>query len=90
VLVSEEVIKAGVGLPNDISVLWNDTRIDLMNMVDAGLMAKLWMCRKYSESSYSNLSMLISAAEVLKLYVDKEQRVSNWKEPLSEEQIMCG
>ncbi|KAJ7229263.1 ribonuclease H-like domain-containing protein [Mycena rebaudengoi] len=87
VLMSADIIKAGVGVVNDIPVLWNDARLNLYNLVDTGLMAKLLLCQKYCDSGYSNLSMQISCAEILHCYVDKDQRTSDWKGELDQEQI---
>ncbi|KAJ7239908.1 ribonuclease H-like domain-containing protein [Mycena rebaudengoi] len=87
ILTSPAIIKTGVGITNDIAVMWNDARLELKNLVDAGMMARLLLCRKYSESSYSNLSMQIACAEVLGVYVNKDQRLSDWNGELDHEQI---
>ncbi|KAJ7617680.1 ribonuclease H-like domain-containing protein [Mycena polygramma] len=79
VLCSSNITKVGVGISNDVIHLWNDFRINIMNLVDAGLMAKLMIAHKYPDQPYGNLSLQQSVAENLGLYVGKEQRESDWK-----------
>ncbi|KAJ7258999.1 ribonuclease H-like domain-containing protein [Mycena rebaudengoi] len=87
VLTSLDITKTGVGLVSDIPVIWNDTRTEINNLVDAGLMAKLLYCEKYSDSGYNNLSMTVSVAEVLGAYIPKDLRLSDWSIDLTPEQI---
>jgi hypothetical protein len=63
--------------------------MEINKLVDVGLMAKLLFCEKYSESGYSNLSMIVAVAEVLGAYIPKELRLSNWGVELTPEQIEC-
>jgi ribonuclease D len=82
-------MKVGVGLANDISVIWSDLRSEVKNMVDVGLMAKLLLAEKYCNTGYSNVGMQDCVADVLGYQLDKGPQKSNWKAELSDDQIKC-
>ncbi|KAJ6522826.1 ribonuclease H-like domain-containing protein [Mycena vulgaris] len=80
VLSSDAIVKVGVGIASDAQVFWEDTQIILINMVDAGLMARLVNVEKHQEEPYTNLSLNNAAAEVLGISVNKlYQKGVNWK-----------
>ncbi|KAJ6562864.1 hypothetical protein DFH09DRAFT_1082818 [Mycena vulgaris] len=83
----KDIIKVGVGVVNDIPVIWNDLRIDVNNLVDAGMMARLLLAEKYANGAYQNLSMDIAAQEILGFSVDKKEQVSDWTADLSDAQL---
>ncbi|KAJ7157039.1 hypothetical protein C8R43DRAFT_949269 [Mycena crocata] len=71
ILTSDAILKVGVGLLSDISVVWNDLRSDLSGLVDCGLMAKLLFAERYPTGAFQNLSMDVCAADVLGFRLDK-------------------
>ncbi|KAJ7171034.1 ribonuclease H-like domain-containing protein [Mycena filopes] len=79
VLTSPDILKAGVGLGNNISFIWRDFAIELVNLVDVGCMARLLLVEQHADQGYSNLSLQTSAAEILGVFVGKEESTSNWK-----------
>ncbi|KAJ7502484.1 ribonuclease H-like domain-containing protein [Mycena galericulata] len=79
ILESPSIIKTGVGLLNDVQVVWTDLGSDMRNLVDVGLMARLLLAEKYPDTGYSNLSMAVSVQEVLGMDIDKDPRKSDWK-----------
>ncbi|KAJ7221922.1 ribonuclease H-like domain-containing protein [Mycena rebaudengoi] len=89
VLTSPNIVKAGVGLLNDMHVLWRDIRIELKQMVDVGLMARLLLAPSFGDTAFSNLSMQETAAYILHCRVDKADQTSDWKGRLSDSQIKC-
>ncbi|KAJ7640379.1 hypothetical protein DFH06DRAFT_1334741 [Mycena polygramma] len=94
IICSEDIIKVCVGLSNDVIHLWCDFRIEIKNMVDAGLMAKLLFAHKYPDQPYGNLSLQSSVAEMFGKYVGKEDRESDWKcthnkGELDDDQLRC-
>lgn len=76
---SDDIIKAGLGLVADIMVVWNDLGENMNNLVDCGLMARLLLAEKYNDTSFANLSLEISIREILGFTVDKESQRTNWK-----------
>jgi ribonuclease D len=89
VLTSNEIVKVGVGLVNDISVVWNDLRIDLNNLVDVGLMARLLLAEKYAAGAYQNLSMDVAVREIMGCKLDKAEQLSDWSTDLTASQLRC-
>ncbi|KAJ6510131.1 ribonuclease H-like domain-containing protein [Mycena vitilis] len=87
VLTSSRVTKVGVGLLNDVSVVWNDLRSELKCLVDVGMMARLSLADTHPVGGFGNLSMEDCAAEVLGFRVDKTEQTSDWSKPLTPEQI---
>ncbi|KAJ7124840.1 ribonuclease H-like domain-containing protein [Mycena crocata] len=87
VLTSPDIIKAGVGIANDVAVFWNDMRSELQRLVDPGLMTRLLLPDKFSEGGFQNVGMEDCAKEILGYRVDKSLQVSDWAARLSEEQI---
>ncbi|KAJ6471792.1 ribonuclease H-like domain-containing protein [Mycena vitilis] len=79
ILSSDNIVKVGVGISTDLPVLWLDLGCDLNNVVDCGLMAKLYFCEEYASTPYSNLSLLQSTSDVLGFIVAKDLQKSNWK-----------
>ncbi|KAJ6579189.1 ribonuclease H-like domain-containing protein [Mycena vulgaris] len=87
VLTSPDIIKVGLGVVNDIPVIWNDLRLDVNNLVDAGMMARLLLVEKYPNGAYQNLSMDTAAQEILGFRVNKDEQVSDWTGTLSDAQL---
>ncbi|KAJ7461245.1 ribonuclease H-like domain-containing protein [Mycena latifolia] len=88
ILLSPDIRKIGVGLSNDILVIWDDLRIDMRNLTDAGLMAKLVLAEKYSKTAYGNLSLKSSVEDVLGYELSKELSNSDWSaKDLTDDQI---
>ncbi|KAJ7917065.1 ribonuclease H-like domain-containing protein [Mycena leptocephala] len=79
IMLAPEIPKAGVGVPADLTVLWNDLGSDMNNVVDCGLMAKLLFAEKYKETLITNLSLQQSAEDILNLTITKEMQKTNWK-----------
>ncbi|KAJ7161102.1 ribonuclease H-like domain-containing protein [Mycena filopes] len=87
-LLNPKVKKIGVGVANDILVMWDDLRTEMTSVVDAGLMAKLLLSEQHSKTGFNNLSLQVSAAEVLGLFIKKDTGTSDWSaKKLSDEQI---
>ncbi|KAJ7821164.1 ribonuclease H-like domain-containing protein [Mycena leptocephala] len=87
ILTSPHIKKVGVGLVNDIPVIWNDLRSELRCLVDSGLMARLLLAESHPVGGFQNISMEECAAKILGFRVDKSQQVSDWAQPLTPEQI---
>ncbi|KAJ7664480.1 ribonuclease H-like domain-containing protein [Mycena polygramma] len=83
VLCSDTIIKAGLGMANDVAHFWVDFRVNVRNLVDVGCMARLLLAHKFDSTVYCNLSLEVSAAEILGYKIDKEERLSDWTKPLS-------
>ncbi|KAJ7613318.1 ribonuclease H-like domain-containing protein [Mycena polygramma] len=78
ILDSPDIVKAGVGVTADIAHVWADLRTNIHNVVDAGCMARLLLAHKYSDNQFGNLSLQVSAAEILGYDINKEERESDW------------
>ncbi|KAJ7718162.1 hypothetical protein B0H16DRAFT_1797865 [Mycena metata] len=57
ILTSENIIKAGAGLPSDATVLWEDLRVDIKNMADVGLMTRLWHVDSHQDDGFSFMAL---------------------------------
>ncbi|KAJ7758171.1 ribonuclease H-like domain-containing protein [Mycena maculata] len=89
ILSDPNIKKAGVALTNELTVFWDDFRFELVNLVDVGLMAKLVLCEKYQNTSYSNLSLKVSVEEILGYTITKDLQKSDWtKDNLDRDQII--
>ncbi|KAJ7182685.1 ribonuclease H-like domain-containing protein [Mycena crocata] len=89
ILESSDIVKTGVGLIKDISIIWDDLRFEMKNVVDAGMMARLHLIEKHQKTSYTNLALKVCVEELLGYKFPKELAVSDWKaDELSEEQIL--
>ena len=74
----------------DISVIWDNLRSEMKNLVDIGMMAKLILNEKYSKMSYGNLPLKMSVEDVLCFTINKDLCESNWSaDMLSDEQKQC-
>ncbi|KAJ7458426.1 ribonuclease H-like domain-containing protein [Mycena latifolia] len=78
ILLSLRIRKVGVGLPSDILVIWDNLRLDMKNLTDTGLMAKLAIADRYPKQAYSNLSLKTSVKEMLGYKLPKDLTNSNW------------
>ncbi|KAJ7462829.1 ribonuclease H-like domain-containing protein [Mycena galericulata] len=87
ILTSPHIIKVGVGLMSDISTVWNDLRLDLVRLVDVGMMARLVLVEQYPSGAYQNLSLEVSVEQVLGYRMDKSEQVSDWSMPLKPSQV---
>ena len=89
-MLSPEVKKVGVGLINDLRVLWDDLRTEMKNLADASMMARLLLVEKYPKHAYTNLALKTSAEDVLSYTMGKELGQSDWSaKNLSDEQKIC-
>ncbi|KAJ7219788.1 ribonuclease H-like domain-containing protein [Mycena rebaudengoi] len=87
ILTSPDILKVGVGLINDIAVLWTDLRIDVENLADAGMMAKLVTPETYPNTAFGNVSLQQGVANFLGYWLDKETQTSAWGINVTEEQL---
>ncbi|KAJ7029485.1 ribonuclease H-like domain-containing protein [Mycena alexandri] len=88
ILTSPNIAKVGVGLANDILALWDDLRVEPVNMVDTGLMARLSLVDEFPKIGFANLSMQVAVEHVLGYALNKEESESNWaSKKLTDEQI---
>ncbi|KAJ7511885.1 ribonuclease H-like domain-containing protein [Mycena galericulata] len=78
ILLSPNIKKGGVALSNDITVVWDDLRIEMRNMVDVGLMSKLALIGKYPSAPYTNLSLKVAVEDILGFAIEKDLGKSNW------------
>jgi hypothetical protein len=87
---TSRVTKAGVGILKDISVVWDDMWMEMHNVADTGMMARLLLAEKYRKQGYSNLSLKTSVEEVLGFSIEKDLAQSDWSATqLTKEQIEC-
>ncbi|KAJ7156486.1 ribonuclease H-like domain-containing protein [Mycena crocata] len=85
---SSDIKKSGAGLIKDIAIIWDDIRMEMKNLVDAGMMARLYLAEKYPKVAYANLALQSCVEEILGYKFPKELASSNWaKDELSPEQI---
>ena len=74
----------------DISVIWDNLRSEMKNLVDIGMMAKLILNEKYSKMSYGNLALKMSVKDILGFTINKDLGESDWStDMLSDEQKQC-
>ncbi|KAJ6477939.1 ribonuclease H-like domain-containing protein [Mycena vitilis] len=89
ILTSPDIILAGAGLTSDVSVIWEDLRIDMQELADVGLMTRLWKPEEHAEENFQNLALEQSAQEVLGITIDKSRQKSvDWKSKLSDADII--
>ncbi|KAJ7939465.1 ribonuclease H-like domain-containing protein [Mycena leptocephala] len=88
ILMSYLIKKVCVGVLKDINVIWDDLRIEMNNVCDSGMMARLMLTDKYPKHGYSNLSLKTSVEDILGFAIDKDLALSDWStNKLSDEQI---
>ncbi|KAJ7925803.1 ribonuclease H-like domain-containing protein [Mycena leptocephala] len=88
ILLAVKIPKTGVGLLKDISVVWDDLRMEMKNLVDCGMMARLLLAEKYQKQAYGNLSLKTSVEDVLGFTIDKDLQQSDWiASKLTDEQL---
>jgi hypothetical protein len=51
---SPNIKKVGVGVLKDVSMFWDDLRMDIWNVADSGMMARLMLAEKYQKQVYTN------------------------------------
>lgn len=79
-----------MGLLSDVNVVWEDLRVDLQNLVDVGLMAKLWKPEVHADEAFQNLSLEAATSEVFSITIDKgQQKGVLWDQDLKDEDIVC-
>ncbi|KAJ7710929.1 ribonuclease H-like domain-containing protein [Mycena rosella] len=78
ILESPQVKKTGGGLTRDILVIWDDLRIEMLNLVDVGMMAKLVLAEKYPKMAYGNLVLRTSVQDILGFEMSKDLATSDW------------
>ncbi|KAJ7648261.1 ribonuclease H-like domain-containing protein [Mycena polygramma] len=79
VLASDSIVKVGVGIAADLSVVWNDLACNMSNVLDCGLMAKLLLHEDYKETPFTTMSLQHSVSAVLGFAISKDLQKSNWK-----------
>ena len=85
-----DMVKVGVGLTKDISIIWDDLRSEMKNLVDVGMKAKLVLAEKYPKMSYGNLALKTGVEDVLGFTIYKDLGESHWSaNVLSDEQKQC-
>ncbi|KAJ7638103.1 ribonuclease H-like domain-containing protein [Mycena rosella] len=78
ILQSPYIKKTGGGVIRDIQVVWDDLRLEMRNLVDVGMMAKLLLAEKYPKMAYGNLALKTSVEDVLGFELSKDLSASNW------------
>ncbi|KAJ7119961.1 ribonuclease H-like domain-containing protein [Mycena crocata] len=78
ILESDDMAKVGAGLIKDISVVWDDLRFEMRNLVDVGFMARLLLAQKTPKIAYSNLALQTCVEELLGFNFPKEMAQSDW------------
>ncbi|KAJ7270159.1 ribonuclease H-like domain-containing protein [Mycena haematopus] len=78
ILQSPYIAKVGVGLINDIGVIWDDLRTEMRLLVDVGMMAKLLLAEKYPKQGYGNMSLKTSVEDILGFTIVKDLAQSDW------------
>ncbi|KAJ7482338.1 ribonuclease H-like domain-containing protein [Mycena galericulata] len=83
ILTSSSVALAGVGLLSDAAVVWEDLRVDMQQLVDVGLMTRLYKPEDFPEEPFQNVALDVAAHKILKIVIDKSrQKTVDWaKEP---------
>ncbi|KAJ6520783.1 ribonuclease H-like domain-containing protein [Mycena vulgaris] len=79
ILTATDIEKTGGGLTRDITLIWDDLRIEMRNLVDVGMMTKLLFSEKYPKMAYGNLALKTCVEEVLGYQLSKDLSASNWK-----------
>ncbi|KAJ6489530.1 ribonuclease H-like domain-containing protein [Mycena vitilis] len=87
ILQSRTIAKVGVGFLADGRVIWDGPRINVQNLVDVGLMAKLAKPEKYAEEDFAPLSLERCVKDVLGMQLDKALQQSAWDEDLTAAQV---
>ncbi|KAJ7495934.1 ribonuclease H-like domain-containing protein [Mycena galericulata] len=87
ILEDPAIIKVGVGLLSDVPVVWQDLRSEMSNLVDAGMMTRLWIPNEYRDGPFGSVSMAECSAKILGFSIDKALQVSDWAAPLTREQV---
>ncbi|KAJ7622012.1 ribonuclease H-like domain-containing protein [Mycena polygramma] len=87
ILESQTIAKVGVGFLADGRVIWDGPRINVQNLVDVGLMAKLANPERYAEEDFAPLSLERCVKDVLGAQLDKSLQQSAWDEDLTAEQV---
>ncbi|KAJ7768502.1 ribonuclease H-like domain-containing protein [Mycena metata] len=89
ILESDNIAKTGAGIASDGFVIWEDLRTNTKNLVDVGLMTRLWGVNKRKDEPYSNLALETAAAEILEITIDKTyQKNVDWKVEPNKAQII--
>ncbi|KAJ7436945.1 ribonuclease H-like domain-containing protein [Mycena latifolia] len=90
IIESPHIKKTGVGLIKDIAIIWDDLRLEMRNLVDVGMMARLLLAERYPKGSYGNLALKTCAQDVLGFELSKDLSVSDWAaDKLDDEQLEC-
>ncbi|KAJ7606050.1 ribonuclease H-like domain-containing protein [Mycena polygramma] len=87
ILESRTIAKVGVGFLADGRVIWDGPRINVQNLVDVGLMAKLAKPERYAEEDFAPLSLERCVKDVLGAQLDKALQQSPWDEELTAAQV---
>ncbi|KAJ7758267.1 ribonuclease H-like domain-containing protein [Mycena metata] len=89
IIESPDITKVGAGIISDGVVIWEDLRSNARNLVDVGLITRLWGASRHPEEPYSNLALDKASLEVLDLAIDKTfQTTVNWKMEPNEAHIL--
>lgn len=74
---------------NDAFVVWEDLRTDMRNLVDVGLMVRLWKVEDHQDENFLPMAMDLAAEEALGLKVDKAYQRADWKISPHEGKKLC-
>ncbi|KAJ7983067.1 ribonuclease H-like domain-containing protein [Mycena polygramma] len=74
ILSDPDIKKLGVNVSIEGKTLWEDLRLDVMSLVDVGLIAKLIKTMDYAEMGYVELSLQGCVRDFLGMQLDKEHQ----------------
>ena len=74
----------------DISIIWDNLRSEMKNLVNVAMMAKFLLTEKYPKMSYGNLALKMNVKDVLGFTINKDLGENDWSaNMLSDEQKQC-
>jgi hypothetical protein len=88
-LTSSDIAKAGFGIINDACVVWEDLRTDMRNVIDVGLMVRLWKVDDHLDENFLPMAMDVAMKEALGRQVDKAYQKADWKVRPHEAKKLC-
>ncbi|KAJ7169015.1 hypothetical protein C8R46DRAFT_1034137 [Mycena filopes] len=90
ILQSPKISLAGAGLLSDVTVIWEDLRVDMKQLTDVGLMTRIWNTEAHADEGFQHLALESAAKEALDLAIDKsKQNTIDWKKEPSDRDITC-
>ncbi|KAJ7134190.1 ribonuclease H-like domain-containing protein [Mycena epipterygia] len=86
ILLSKDVVKVGVGIINDITVIWDDLRVEQHGR--RGHDGQTGSGGEYPKMAYGNLALKTSVQDILGYKIDKDLGQSDWvAKLLNEDQV---